>query len=158
MEGNTRGSCPKRILLSLPFNKIYSSIGEPPPTPSLERRGGADSPLEGSVRPTGGRGVLPSVSFRNWDDRKITPPVFASGESTPLKGGGSELSWRSGPRLLRDRQALTRTQQINAGTSGDCATYHIEDVIKFPSNKRGGFETRQSREDGVCLNGDCLQR
>ncbi len=34
--------------------------------------------------------------------------------------------------------------------------YHIKDVIKFPSNKRGGFETRQSREDGVCLEGDCF--
>ena len=55
-------------------------------------------------------------------------------------------------------------EQINAGTSGDCATYHIEDEIKSPllkqggdlgvvlinSNKRGGFKTRQSREDGVC--------
>ena len=40
-----------------------------------------------------GRGVLPSVSVRNWDDRKITHPVFAPmyrGSATPLEGGVSD--------------------------------------------------------------------
>ena len=122
-----------------------------------------------SVAQSSGDSMMPAYSDIGRDvgtihelSGSVTPPVFAYSESTPLKGGGSALPWQSGLHLtpseiLRPeasglRMTANYPQHINASpaSGGDCATYHIKDVIKFPSNKRGGFETRQSREDGVC--------
>ena len=77
--------------LFLEGNKRNIIINKPPLVfPSLGRRGGIDSPLEGSPPKEGG--VLPFVSIKNLDDHKITHPVFRlSPESTPLKMGGNVI-------------------------------------------------------------------
>ena len=79
--------------LLLEGNKRNDFINKPPLVfPSLGRRGGVGSPLEGSPPKEGA--VLPSVRIKNWDDRKITPPVFVPmrwDSATPLKGGGSGI-------------------------------------------------------------------
>ena len=126
-----------------------------------------------SVAQSSGDSMMPAYSDIDRDVGTIhelfgsvTPPVFAYSESTPLKGGGSALPWRS--RLARldgiAGQALTQNgilrpealglrmtanypQHINAGTSGDCATYHIKDAIKSPLLKPCPTDARREGGD-----------
>ena len=119
-----------------------------------------------SVAQSSGDSMMPAYSDIGRDvgtihelSGSVTPPVFAYSESTPLKGGGSSLPWQSGLALTQngigsrlssalrpEASGLTMTanypQHINASpaSGGDCATYHIKDVIKSPLLKaRRGF-------------------
>ena len=133
-----------------------------------------------SVAQSSGDSMMPAYSDIDRDvgtihelSGSVTPAVFAYSESTPLKGGGSALPWQSRlaltpSEILRPEAAGLRMtanypQHINAGTSGDCATYHIKDVIKFPSNNQPDiglagrgvpkellWRIRPKGEDGVC--------
>ena len=96
-------------------------INKPPLVfPSLRRRGRAGSPLEGSPPKEGG--VLPSVSVRNWDDRKITPPVFipmCRDSATSLKVGVRGIGTPRQSRRLTGNYTIEYKSIINQERHGD---------------------------------------
>ena len=60
-----------------------------------------------SVAQSSGSRMMPAYSDIDRDvgtihelSRSVTPPVFTSGESAPLRGGGNTLSWQSGLHLM----------------------------------------------------------